>query len=103
MGGKLTYLRIKAQFTENIRALIRTQDPDQRKQLPVPYEYIIWKRCKQHGSLPLPGGELNQPHLMMMAFDIIEHESDEWEVHRKRIEEVTRKQQEQWNAEHGKK
>lgn len=62
-----------------IQAIIRTEDDEQRKQLPIPWEWVIWNRCKRRGTLPRDGGELNQPHILMACFDIIDGEIARWE------------------------
>jgi len=62
-----------------VKALIRTEDTEQRKLLEVPWEWVLWVRCKRRGSLPVAGGELEQPHLLMACLDIIDTEQMLWD------------------------
>ncbi|MFC1975038.1 hypothetical protein ACFLXQ_01410 [Chloroflexota bacterium] len=49
---------------------------------PIPPEYIWWIRSKKHNSLPLAGGELDQPHVLMLCFDIIDSETHKYDEDR---------------------
>ena len=49
-----------------------------KEKLPVPREYALWARCKRRGTLPRSGGELDQPHILMVLFDLIDREHATW-------------------------
>lgn len=66
-------------FIEAVKALIRTEDLEQRKNLRVPLEYVLWIKCRDKNTLPLSGGALNQPFMLMMCFDIIDNELRMWQ------------------------
>jgi len=35
---------------------------------------LLWKRCRDRGALPEPGGLLDQPEYLMEMFDVIDSE-----------------------------
>jgi hypothetical protein len=77
-----------AEFRDAIKAVISTTDPEQRKKLPVPWEYTIWIRCrKANNALPFSGGVLEQPHILMHCLDLIDAEIEVHESFKRKLEE----------------
>ena len=83
------------EFREQVRALERTTDPEVRKNLPVPYEYLLHHECRQRDKLPFEGGLLDQPHILVLCFRLIDQEAAQAEAERRKIEEINRQQ---WEA-----
>ncbi len=87
-----------AAFREAIQALVRTQEIEKRQKLTVPWEYMVWRECQDNGTLPLSGGLLNQPHILLRCFRIIETEIVLWKQELKQLNEINRRLREQHNA-----
>ena len=59
-----------------------------------PYELSLLWQCEKYQTLPYPGSLLEQPHILMMLFNIIHEERAEWN----RIQEINRKLQTEFIA-----
>jgi hypothetical protein len=77
-----------------VKALERTLDPKVRQMLPVPYEYVLHHECERRGVLPFPGGLLDQPHILLLCFRLIEDEAAQAEIERRELAEINRQQAE---------
>ena len=66
---------------------MRTSEVEDLKKLPKPYEFLLKQDCQQAGVLPFAGGLLDQPHLLLTCFNIIDEERYLWEVDKKAIEQ----------------
>jgi hypothetical protein len=71
---------------------VRTTDPEVRKNLPVPYEYLLHHECQRRDTLPFEGGLLDQPHILLLSFRLIDDENAQAEAERRRLEEINRQQ-----------
>ncbi len=80
-----------------MRAISRTGDPEVRRKLPIPYEVVLHHECEQYHRLPFEGGLLDQPHLLLLCFRIIEDEAAQAEAERRKLEEINRQQWEAFN------
>lgn len=76
---------------------MRTTDPETRKKLPVPYEYVLHYECEKRGALPFEGGLLDQPHILLLSFRLIDDEIAQAEADRRKLEEINRQQVEMFN------
>lgn len=63
----------------------------------MPYEYRLHYECERRGVLPFEGGLLEQPHLLLLCFGIIENEAAQAETERRKLEEINRQQWEIFN------
>lgn len=86
------------QFKKSVRQYIRSQGDEEITTDPY-IEYEIWIRYKRYGVMPVEGGLLAQPHILLLAFDIIENELREWE----KVQEINRKRIARWQQEQMKK
>lgn len=66
---------------------MRTTDTEQRKKLPVPWEYTLWIRCQKTNHLPFSGGVLDQPHILMLCLDLVDAELDAYRAFKRQIDE----------------
>ena len=71
---------------------MRTADPEVRKNLPVPYEYVLHQECERRGLLAFAGGLLEQPHILLLCFRLIDQEVSLAAQERRKIEEINRQQ-----------
>lgn len=76
---------------------MRTTDPETRKKLPVPYEYALHYECERCKTLPCEGGLLDQPHILLLSFRLIDDEIAQAEADRRKLEEINRQQLEMFN------
>lgn len=76
--------------------MARTTDPETRRKLPVPYEYLLHFECRERTVLPFAGGWLEQPHILLLCFRVIDEEKAKAEAERRKIEEINRKMREDW-------
>jgi hypothetical protein len=74
-----------------VKALERTTDPAARKGLPVPYEMVLYYECERRHCLPFPGNLMDQPHILLLCFRIIEDEAAQAEEERRKLAEINRK------------
>jgi hypothetical protein len=81
-----------AEFRDQVKALVRTTDPEVRRKLPIPYEYILYREYVRRGPLPFAGGLLDQPHILLWCFRIIEDELSQAEALKQKIDEINRQQ-----------
>lgn len=58
---------LQTQMKLRQKALVPTGQPEE-----MPEPYRLWLRCKRMGKLPLSGGILEQPAIMMLEFDVVE-------------------------------
>jgi hypothetical protein len=72
-----------------------------RKNLPVPYEYRLHHECERRGTLPFEGGLLDQPHILLLCFRLIDQEAALAAAERRKIEEINRQQLEAFNKANG--
>ena len=77
-----------------MKALERTTDPEVRQGLPVPYEMVLYYECERRHILPFRGSLIDQPHILLMCFRIIEDEASQAEAERRKIAEINRQAQE---------
>lgn len=77
-----------------MKALERTTDPAVRQGLPVPYEIILYYECERRHCLPFPGSLMDQPHILLLCFRIIEDEAAQAEAERRKLAEINRQAQE---------
>lgn len=75
-----------------MKALERTSDPEVRRGLPVPYEIILYYECERRRVLPFPGSLMDQPHILLLCFRIIEDEAAQAEAERRKLVEINRQQ-----------
>lgn len=71
--------------------------PKPKPSLPVPYELTLKANFERYKTPPVPGGLLDQPHLLMLFFDIIEDESLKW-IQEKALIEKRNKELQEANA-----
>jgi hypothetical protein len=81
-----------AEFRDQVKTLVRTTDPETRRKLVIPYEYILYREYVQRGPLPFAGGLLDQPHILLWCFRIIEDEISQAEELKRKIDEINRQQ-----------
>ena len=62
------------------------------KNLPVPYEYRLHRECERYERLPFEGGWLDQPHILLLCFRLIDSEIAQAEEERRKLEEINRQQ-----------
>lgn len=80
-----------------MKAFVRTEDPEIRRQLPLPYEYILYRRA-QGKHLLMPGALLDQPHIVTICFSIIEEEEIIWLNEKQRMQVLNSKLQQEWES-----
>lgn len=64
--------------------------------MPVPYEYILHHEVEKYGRLPFDGGLLEQPHLLLMCFRLIDEEMALTRAEQRKLAEINRQQREMW-------
>jgi len=69
---------------------VRTK-PEDRNSLAIPWELSLWDTCKNHNALPFAGGVLDQPHILMTCFDIIDSELAAYHADQEKIREVNKR------------
>ncbi len=80
------------EFRDQVKALERTTDPAVRRSLPVPYEMVLYYECERRRVLPFPGNLMDQPHLLLLCFRIIEAEAAQAEIEQRKLAEINRQQ-----------
>lgn len=80
-----------------MKALERTSDPEVRRGLPVPYEMVLYYECERRHILPFQGSLMDQPHILLLCFRIIEDEAAQAEAERRKLAEINRQQVEMFN------
>ncbi|MCK6625511.1 MAG: hypothetical protein L6R45_10090 [Anaerolineae bacterium] len=80
-----------------MKALERTTDPEARKGLPVPYEVILYYECERRHCLPYPGSLMEQPHILLLCFRIIEDEAAHLAAEERQRAEINRREQEMFD------
>lgn len=80
-----------------MKALERTTDPEVRRGLPFPYEVLLYYECERRHILPFQGSLLDQPHILLLCFRIVEDEAAQAEAERRRLAEINRQQVEMFN------
>lgn len=63
----------------------------------VPYELVLYHECDRFRALPFPGSLLDQPHLLLTCFRIIDDEISHFEAEKRKLEEINRQQWEMFN------
>ena len=84
-----------------MKALERTSDPEVRRGLPVPYEMVLYYECERRHTLPFVGAWMDQPHILLMCFRIIEDEASQAEAERRKLAEINRQQAEMFAKQEG--
>lgn len=84
-----------------MKALERTTDLEARRGLPVPYEVVLYYECERRRVLPFPGSLMDQPHILLLCFRIIEDEAAQAEVERRKLAEINRQQAEMFARQEG--
>jgi hypothetical protein len=84
-----------------VKALERTTDPEVRQGLPVPYEMVLYYECERRHILPFQGAWMDQPHILLMCFRIIEDEAAQAEEERRKVAEINRQQAEMFAKQEG--
>ena len=72
-----------------------------RRGLPVPYEVSLYYECERRRVLPFPGSLLDQPHLLLLCFRIVEDEAAQAEAERRKLAEINRQQAEMFAQQEG--
>lgn len=84
-----------------MKALERTTDPEVRQSLPVPYEMVLYYECERRHILPFQGSLMDQPHILLLCFRIIEDEASQAEAERRKLAEINRQQAEMFAKQEG--
>lgn len=84
-----------------MKALERTTDAEVRRGLPVPYEMVLYYECERRHILPFRGSLMDQPHILLMCFRIIEDEASQAEAERRKLAEINRQQAEMFARQEG--
>jgi hypothetical protein len=84
-----------------VKALERTTDPEARQGLPVPYEVVLYYECERRHILPFRGSLMDQPHILLLCFRIIEDEAAQAEAERRKLAEINRQQAEMFAKQEG--
>jgi hypothetical protein len=61
----------------------------------------LYYECERRRVLPFPGSLMEQPHLLMVCFRIIEDEAAQAEAERRKLAEINRQQAEMFAKQEG--
>ena len=57
----------------------------------MPYEATLKLEHEQYGSLPLAGGLLDQPHILLTCFRVIDEERVKWDSEQEGLKKINDK------------
>jgi hypothetical protein len=62
---------------------------------------VLYYECERRRVLPFPGSLLDQPHILLMCFRIIEDEAAQAEAEQRQLAEINRQQAEMFAKQEG--